>query len=488
MIGFFILYDMSRKKTLVEFIKEANQVHNSKYEYSKVDYANNKKEICIICPIHGEFYQSPISHLKGKGCQKCNGGVRDTTEVFIEKARKIHGDKYDYSKVEYKNSHTNVCIICPKHGEFMQIPNNHLCGNGCKKCRTDKMKEILSFDKQQFIERSNAVHNGKYDYSKIKYINAKTPIEIICPLHGIFKQIPDNHLKGCGCPKCGKIKSKPEEEIIEILKPLECEQGNRKILDGKEIDVYIPSLKIGIEYNGLLWHSESYGKDKYYHLDKLNECEKKGVKLIQIFEDEWVNHRDVCEYNIRSICGLKSGKYIPKDEYEIKDNVNKVEANEFIEKYCINKNNKFSVSIGCYYNKKLFFLTIFRKINGESYIVNNIAIDTNYNGDNLLEAVLKYFIANYEFNAVKIICDRRWVGDVYDNFYTKIGFKVKRIIPPSFMYYNPYIKQFYRFSKNEMNKIKAKINDSKNVKKYETKIWDCGKIEYCFLKNASGVV
>jgi hypothetical protein len=79
---------MARKKTLLEFIKEANKVHNSKYDYSKVDYINNKKEVCIICPIHGEFYQSPISHLKGNGCQKCNGGVRDTTEAFIEKARK----------------------------------------------------------------------------------------------------------------------------------------------------------------------------------------------------------------------------------------------------------------------------------------------------------------------------------------------------------------------------------------------------------------
>ena len=143
---------MARKKTLLEFIKEANKVHNSRYDYSKVDYINNKKEVYIICPIHGEFYQSPISHLKGNGYQKCNGGVRDTTEAFIEKARKIHGDKYDYSKVEYKNSHTNVCIICPKYGEFMQIPNNHLCGNGCKKCRTVKMKEILSFDKEQFIK------------------------------------------------------------------------------------------------------------------------------------------------------------------------------------------------------------------------------------------------------------------------------------------------------------------------------------------------
>lgn len=150
-----------KKHTTEEFIELARKVHGDKYDYSKVNYINNKTPICIFCTKHGEFWQAPESHLQGKGCIKCAGIENLTTEDFIEKARKIHGDKYNYSKVNYVNNHTKVCIICPEHGEFWQKPNAHLNGNGCPKCcGRNKTTE-------EFIKEAKNKYGDKYDLSLI---------------------------------------------------------------------------------------------------------------------------------------------------------------------------------------------------------------------------------------------------------------------------------------------------------------------------------
>lgn len=125
---------MSKKLTTEEFVKRARVVHGDKYDYSKTNYMGALKNVCIICPEHGEFWQTPSNHLRGNGCPKCGiesarKSKTSTIEDFVNKAREVHGDKYDYSKVEYADAHKNVCIICPKHGEFLQTPANHLSGN-----------------------------------------------------------------------------------------------------------------------------------------------------------------------------------------------------------------------------------------------------------------------------------------------------------------------------------------------------------------------
>lgn len=117
------------------FIEKAKQIHGNKYDYSLVDYKNNSTKVKIICPVHGIFEQEPRVHINNKsGCPECGGTKKSNTEDFIKKARKVHGDKYDYSKVKYKNARTHVTIICPKHGEFSITPDNHLRGKGCAKC------------------------------------------------------------------------------------------------------------------------------------------------------------------------------------------------------------------------------------------------------------------------------------------------------------------------------------------------------------------
>lgn len=145
------------------------------------------------------------------------------TDRFIEKAKGVHGARYDYSKVEYVNAKTKVCIICTEHGEFWQTPNHHLIGCGCPKCGIDKIKMKNSSNKEEFIKKARKVHGDKYDYSKVSYVNEKTKVNIICKKHGVFEQIPWSHLKGANCPNCANekisnVKKIQNEEWIERAK------------------------------------------------------------------------------------------------------------------------------------------------------------------------------------------------------------------------------------------------------------------------------
>ena len=127
-----------------------------------------------------------------------------TTKRFIEKATLKHGNKYDYSKVEYNGCNEKVNIICPEHGEFLQKPTTHLLGCGCPICGKEKSSKPQT--KETWIKKARKVHGNKYDYSNVKYINHNTHVSIICPEHGEFSQKPITHLRGNGCPECGKLK------------------------------------------------------------------------------------------------------------------------------------------------------------------------------------------------------------------------------------------------------------------------------------------
>ena len=226
---------MSRLDTTETFIAKARLVHGNKYDYSKVEYVRSNQKVCIVCPIHGEFWQRPNSHLMGKGCDRCaderNGRKkRLTTESFIEKARAKHGNKYDYSKVEYVRSNQKVCIVCPTHGEFWQYAESHLAGRGCDRCAdtANGLKKRITMS--EFLERARKVHGNKYDYSKVQYTNADAKVLIICPEHGEFWQTPSHHLnRGDGCPVCRRIKAAnsktfTNEKFLRIAKEVHGEK------------------------------------------------------------------------------------------------------------------------------------------------------------------------------------------------------------------------------------------------------------------------
>ena len=221
---------MPKKLTTEEFIDKARKVHGNKFDYSQVDYITAIKKVKIICPIHGPFQQKPYKHLTGQSCYSC--GVlrrsklnRDNQDSFLEKARKIHGSKYDYSQVIYTQSKKKIKIGCDIHGWFYQIPNSHLSGRGCKKCAISMRAELKNKDLDVFIKDARKIHGDKYDYLATKYKNTDTKIKILCPVHGVFEQLPSSHLQGRGCNECGlnegtKKRTKNRDEFISDAKEI----------------------------------------------------------------------------------------------------------------------------------------------------------------------------------------------------------------------------------------------------------------------------
>jgi len=205
---------MSKKKSTEQFVLEAKEVHGDKYDYSNVMYETLKDKVSIICPTHGCFIQKACAHLKGNGCPKCYNEVRKfvklkSTEEFIIDAKKIHGDRYDYSLVDYKGNKHPVEIICKKHGSFFQKPIKHLVGHGCPICGREEIRKskLIPFD--ELIKKAKSIHGDKYEYSSVGYINTHTKIKIKCPIHGIFEQTLDSHINSKqGCPTCALEKSK----------------------------------------------------------------------------------------------------------------------------------------------------------------------------------------------------------------------------------------------------------------------------------------
>ena len=313
---------MSKRLSTNQFIEKAKEIHGDKYDYSKVEYVKWNEKVCIICPIHGEFWQIPNDHLQGKGCKQCGYEKilikqKITIEQFIERAKLTHGNKYDYSKVEYINARTNVCIICPIHGEFWQSPYNHLKGRGCQKCGYDLIKNKLTNTLNHFIEKSKEIHGDKYDYSKVEYVNNCKKVCIICPIHGEFWQSPKSHLNGRGCQKCGEIKREKSkwlttEKFIEKAKKI---HGNKydyskvKYIDSKT-KVCIICSKHGefwmtpsnhLNYQGCKKCKNSIMENKIVNI--LNE---NNIQFEQQKRFEWLGRQSldfyIPEYNIAIEC------------------------------------------------------------------------------------------------------------------------------------------------------------------------------------------
>lgn len=305
--------DDNKKLTYNKFIKRAKEKHGDKYDYSKVSFDKITDKITIICPLHGEFKQVVNDHLQGNGCQKCAGKYKINQEEFIEQAKKVHGNKYDYSKVIYINKTTKVCIICPEHGEFWQAPKQHLRGENCPYC-SNRVST-----KDFFIYKAQKKHGNKYDYNKVNYVNSCTKVKIYCNKCGrYFWQDPASHLRGDGCPHCKKSKLENGTKCILENKNVEYISNYKpKWLNGKEIDLYIPSLKIGFECQGKQhFKPNNYfgGIKKFYEqvtrdCDKNKQCMDNGIRLFYIVEDKrkLVTDIDIYKwYNVLSLCEVNN--------------------------------------------------------------------------------------------------------------------------------------------------------------------------------------
>lgn len=308
---------MTKRKTTQEFIEEAKEVHGDKSDYSKVKYINAKTKVCIICPIHGEFWQTPYKHLKGHGCLKCcKTGVKCTTEDFSKKVDELyHGKIYVADDAEYINAITKIKMICPIHGEFWSRPNDILNNHSCPKCGIEKVKEKMSWTIEDFIKKAKETHQNKYDYDLSEYNGYETPVKIIChekdkdgKEHGIFLQSPHSHIAGCGCPKCKM--SNIELKIFYLLEKKGIKSEYEKRFDWlglQSLDFYLPEYNIAIECQGIQ-HFEpcNFGSIKktademFAYVRECDErkfdlCRQNNVKLLYFSQNKlplWIVNKE----------------------------------------------------------------------------------------------------------------------------------------------------------------------------------------------------
>ena len=284
----------SKKETIISEFKE---VHGDKYDYSKVNYIDTDTKVEIICPIHGSFFQTPYHHKKGCGCPACSGVKKLTTEAFIQEAKKVHGDRYDYSNVNYINCHTPVEIICPIHGSFFQLPANHLKnGQNCAKCTKPlaaqkARKAWCKKARESFLKAVKEKYGDKYIILE-EYENSNSKIKIKCSQCGKeFTRISRNFLDGYECPYCYGGISKAEKELRELLKnegiefEAEYKFENLKDKDFLRYDFYIPSKNLLIELNG---------KQHYFWIKKFHKTYHDF--LVQKHHD-WIKRKFAREHN-----------------------------------------------------------------------------------------------------------------------------------------------------------------------------------------------
>lgn len=288
------------KGTTEEFITKAKELYGDRFDYSKTVYITLRTKIEIVCREHGSFKLYPYAHLTGNGgCRTCSGNKPMTTEEYIQRARSLHGDLYDYSETCYISARKKVTISCSKHGNFQVTANEHIRedrASNCKKCVFDSNR----LSSEVFITRAHEVHGDLYDYSLVDYHYSDQKVKIMCKKHGIFEQSPGSHLSGRGCNFCrGRVSKKETRWLNQLGVAIEFRQKLLVMKSGKRYhaDAYVTSTNTVYEFNGDYWH----GNPQKYKPEAINE--KTGESFGILFEQTKIKLKELLEngYNVISV-------------------------------------------------------------------------------------------------------------------------------------------------------------------------------------------
>jgi len=465
------------KSNANEFIKKAKIIHKERYKYEQVEYINAMTKVKIGCPIHGIFEQTPSKHLSGQGCPKCGHNSFMTTETLIKEAHKIHGDKYDYSKTEYIDYDTKVCIICPEHGEFWQYPYQHINRkNGCPKCGNIAAASKLSKTREEFIKDAIQIHGDKYTFEDLIYKNSSTHIKVNCRKHGLFEITPANLLQGYGCPKCRCTFSKEEKEVDNFISELNVNTEKLKLKNGQELDIYIPDEKMAFEFDGLYWHCE-LKKDKYYHSKKTYYCKEQDIRVIHIFEDEWLNKREVVESRIRNLLRKNHSKIYARKC--ILQKLDKVSVKQFLYKNYLGYAFAPSINYCLKYDNEIVAIMSFKNIKGDSYELCNFCTILNTTVIGGFSKLLRHFILDFKPKDIISYVDKRW--NCENNFVSN-GFKHIKDTDVDYTYIIGHKRENKsKYCKRKLVEQGFDKNKTEHNIMYERgiyRIYDCGRMIY----------
>lgn len=503
------------------FIRQAlaSLMPDDNLDFGKVEYVDNRTPVIVIDHSlkpdgteYGEFRVTPSNFLKGrrhpaKRSQRISMSKQDTQESVVKRFREVHkGENLDYSQVEYKGMHVKVKIIShdlrpdgTEYGEFWQEPVVHLKGCTHPDIARDRRNNTPSpITNEEFIHRLEEIHKGKpYDYSLTEYTTRRGYVKVICHAtnakgveHGVFEMMADNLYAGKGCPKCGNSLSVAEDEIYNALVAIVGEDNavrrTRNVIDGYELDMYFPNQKLAVEFNGLRWHCEKFNKDKNYHLHKTELCIEKGIRLIHVFEDEYLEHKEIVLTKLLHIAGVSDKIRLGARQCTVRQ-IETTDARSFLNNNHIQGYANATAHYGAYYNNSLVGVMSFTINNKETnkWTLSRFAtlIDCSITG--LGSKMLKHFIEENNVSEVITFLDRRWAGDSADNLYTKMGFVLDHTIPPDYRYTNGHGCRLHKFGfrKRILNRkygLPLTMTESEMTKELEYyKIWDCGL--YCYV-------
>ena len=381
-----------------------------------------------------------VDNAETKKCPYCDWETVDIynkSGMFETHLLKVHGvTKIEYLK-EFPQEKEYFIAVDPKINRQMETDEDKFVV--CKVCG----KKLGRIDTQ---------HLKMHNMTKIDYIEKYGTDNLVS------KEYHDKMVESVNIANVNMTftkNSKSELEIKDFIESGGLESKNdRHILNGKEIDIYIPQKRIGIEYNGNKWHTEWFGKkDKHYHLSKLEECKENGVDLITIFEDEYELHKEIVLSKIAHILNIKN---VNKPKIYARKCVVK-EIYAFIAEEFLNKNHiqgfvKSTLFLGCFYDDKLVGVMSFSNQRNNNWELTRFASDNNYICCGVGGKLFKYFITHYDFNEIKSFADRRWTINEKDNVYTKLGFDFVEFTKPNYTYYNSSIDRFKRFHKFNFRK------------------------------------
>lgn len=438
-----------------------------------------KKEGLNDADILSNFNIIDTPDIEVRKCKLCDWTTKDINnntgcfENHIKKSHSMTIDEYLSQFNEDKIHHKNY-LNKQNRGKHFNNDNNFVI---CRVCGV-KLKTISNTHLKK--------HNLLVSEYKLKY-----PNELLVSNEKLeeFKK----NLKNGNLVVKKSFKSRGENTLFDYIKSLNVNviQTHRKA-NGQEIDIFLPDYNIGIEFNGLFWHTEEYGKNKTYHLNKTINSHKYGIKLIHIFEDEWINKTDIVKRKIKHTLNLSDNIRIHGRKCEIRY-INAKLKNEFLNLYHLQGEDRSNVHLGAFNGDELVAVMCFNKKrnmtknNDNEWELSRFA--TKHIVIGIAGKLLKHFIREYNPKNIISFADRRWTVDSDNNLYTKLGFKLTSILEPSYWYYHNIKDRYKRLHKFNYGKSKLikKYPEYSNMSEWDImkklgymKIWDCGLFKYEF--------
>jgi hypothetical protein len=478
----------SKKRTNDHFIALCISQHGNRYDYSLLKENVGRHDLVdIICPVHGIFQQRLNSHITGNGCnlcadihrgEKCSKG----REYFIEVSSLVHHFKYDYSLIptDVRSTHI-VNITCPMHGLFSQEMNSHRRGAGCNKCKSSTMRKTMferygvynahqtNIDPEvlQLLEKPEWLINQHHENKK--------SITTIAKDIGVEPHVIYNRLRRFNIEAKYYFRSAGEGQICDLMDDFGIQYiGNsRDIITPYELDIYIPSSRLAIEYCGIYWHSEQQGKDKDYHKTKMDMCNKKGIQLLTIFEDEWFSNQQQIKDHITNIC-IQSTDVIPAGDCDI-TLIDCSEASQFINMFSIQQYIKSGINYALIYNDNIVGCISLNETGVGVYEITQLYVfDCIVDG---MSSLINHLQTTHMYNVLNVTIDLRWYTP---SKFIKLGFVFDKNIEPD---YTLSIGNKVRTNKDEflsnlpkyLKNYDDTLSDEQNCENHNIlRIWDCG--------------